>query len=63
MQKFQIMNGQTAVSPKLSTKKDKSKERLYTIEEYLALEETSLTNHEFDNGKLIPIAGGPPITA
>lgn len=54
------MNGVTAVSPKLPTKKDKQKERLYTIEEYLAMEENSLVNHEFDNGKLIPMAGGTP---
>lgn len=54
------MNGQTAVSPKLSTKKDKSKERFYTIEEYLVMEENSLINHEYDNGKLIPMAGGTP---
>jgi len=52
------MNGQTAAVPNLSTKKDKPKERLYTIEEYLTMEETSLVNHEFDNGKLIPMAGG-----
>ena len=45
----------------MPTKRDKSKERLYTIEEYLALEENSLTNHEFDNGKLIPMAGGTPL--
>ena len=54
------MNGLTAVEPKLPTKKGKPKERLYTIEEYLAMEETSLVNHEFDNGKLIPMAGGTP---
>lgn len=34
------------------------KEKLYTIEEYLEMEETSLVNHEFDNGELIPMAGG-----
>lgn len=54
------MNGLTAVGPKLPAKKSKSKERLYTIEEYLAMEESSLVNHEFDNGKLIPMAGGSP---
>lgn len=52
------MNGLTAVAPNAPAKKSKPKERLYTIEEYLALEETSLVNHEFDNGKLIPMAGG-----
>lgn len=59
--KFQIMNGLTAVAPKVPAKKSQLKERLYTIEEYLALEENSLVNHEFDNGKLIPMAGGTPI--
>jgi Uma2 family endonuclease len=54
------MNGQTAVASNLPIKKDKPKERLYTIKEYLAMEENSLTNHEFDNGKLIPMAGGTP---
>lgn len=54
------MNGLTAAVPKVPVKKSKPKERLYTIEEYLAMEETSLTNHEFDNGKLIPMAGGTP---
>ncbi len=54
------MNGQTAASPNLPIRKDKPKERLYTIEEYLELEENSLINHEFDNGKLIPMAGGTP---
>jgi Uma2 family endonuclease len=54
------MNGLTAVAPKVATKTSKPKERLYTIEEYLAMEETSLINHEFDNGKLIPMAGGTP---
>lgn len=54
------MNGLTAVAQKVPTKKNKPKERLYTIEEYLAMEETSLVNHEFDNGKLIPMAGGSP---
>lgn len=34
------------------------KEKLYTIEEYLEIEESSLVNHEYDNGKLIPMAGG-----
>lgn len=34
------------------------KEKLYTIAEYLEMEESSLVNHEYDNGKLIPMAGG-----
>lgn len=34
------------------------KEKLYTIEEYLEMEESSLVNHEYDNGKRIPMAGG-----
>ena len=34
------------------------KERRYTIEEYLEMEEFSLTNHEYHDGKLIPMAGG-----
>lgn len=42
-------------------KKSKPKEQIYTIEEYLAMEELSLENHEFDNGKLIPMAGGTPM--
>ncbi len=54
------MNGLTAAASNLTKKKNKPKERLYTIEEYLAMEETSLINHEFDNGKLIPMAGGTP---
>jgi Uma2 family endonuclease len=32
-------------------------ERLYTIEEYLALEEKAETKHEFDNGKIIEMPG------
>lgn len=54
------MNGLTAAASKSTVKKKKPKERLYTIEEYLTMEETSLTNHEFDNGKLIPMPGGTP---
>lgn len=54
------MNGLTAIAPKAAAKKSQPKDRPYTIEEYLAMEETSLTNHEFDNGKLIPMAGGTP---
>lgn len=38
----------------------KPKERLFTLAEYLRLEETSDVNHEFDNGKLLPMAGGKP---
>lgn len=34
------------------------KGKLFTIEEYLEMEEASLVNHEYDNGKLIPMAGG-----
>ncbi len=37
------------------------RERRYTIEEYLEMEEFSLTNHEYHNGKLIPMAGGTPV--
>jgi Uma2 family endonuclease len=33
-------------------------ERLYTAEEYLALEEVAEEKSEFDNGKIIPMAGG-----
>lgn len=36
------------------------KERLFTIEEYLEMEEFSFVNHEYDNGKIIPMAGGKP---
>jgi Uma2 family endonuclease len=32
-------------------------EKLYTIEEYLALEEKAETKHEFDNGKIIEMPG------
>jgi len=53
------MNGTTAAATKPLAKRPQ--ERRYTIEEYLALEETSLVNHEFDNGKLIPMAGGTPL--
>ena len=34
------------------------KEKLYSFEEYLDLEEKSEVKHEFHNGKLIPMAGG-----
>lgn len=34
------------------------KEKLYSFEEYLAFEEKSEVKHEFQNGKLIPRAGG-----
>ena len=33
----------------------------YTLVEYLALEERSLVNHEYDNGKIIPMSGGTPV--
>jgi len=32
--------------------------KLFTIEEYLELEQRSLTKHEYDKGKIIEIAGG-----
>lgn len=32
--------------------------KLFTIEEYLELEERSLTKHEYDKGKIIELAGG-----
>ena len=44
--------------PAQESKQAGAKGKLYTIEEYLAMEETSLMNHEYDNGKLIPMAGG-----
>jgi Uma2 family endonuclease len=34
---------------------------VFTMEEYLALEEHSLINHEYDNGKRIPMPGGSPL--
>lgn len=34
------------------------KEKTYSLEEYLALEEKSEVKHEFHNGKLTPMAGG-----
>ncbi len=34
------------------------KEKLYNFEEYLAFEEKSEVRHEFENGKLTPMAGG-----
>ena len=44
--------------PAQENKQAGKKGKLYTIEEYLEMEETSLVNHEYDNGKLIPMAGG-----
>ena len=32
------------------------KEKIYTIEEYFALEEQSVQKHEFHNGKIIQMA-------
>ncbi len=55
------MDALAAPAAKAQEKKGKPKERLYTIEDYLAMEESSLKNHEFDNGKLIPVAGGTPM--
>lgn len=57
------MNGLAIAAPAqpplpATDKPKRSKERLYTVEEYLEMEELSLTNHEFHNGKLIPMAGG-----
>lgn len=46
--------------PALKAQKQGGKEHLYTLAEYLEHEEHALTNHEFDNGKLIPMAGGSP---
>lgn len=54
------MNELTAIPSQMPEKKNKPGERLYTIGEYLAMEETSLVNHEYNNGKLIPLAGGTP---
>lgn len=34
------------------------KERIYTIDEYFAVEEQSRQKHEFHNGKIIQMAGG-----
>jgi len=48
------MSVTTAIKPKENEKRDK----LYTVEEYLQMEEFSLVNHEFHKGKLIPMAGG-----
>lgn len=39
----------------------KTPEPRYTLAEYLALEESSLINHEYDNGKIIPMSGGTPM--
>lgn len=33
-------------------------EKLYTVEEYLALEEKATVKHEYYNGKIIPVPGG-----
>ncbi len=44
--------------PAQESKQAGAKGKLYTIEEYLKMEETSLMNHEYDHGKLIPMAGG-----
>lgn len=48
------MTAITAQENKTAGKKHKR----YSIEEYLAMEENSLVNHEYDNGILIPMAGG-----
>lgn len=48
------MSVTTAIKPREKEKRDK----LYTIEEYLQMEEFSLVNHEYHKGKLIPMAGG-----
>lgn len=37
------------------------KEKIYTIEEYLEMEERSQEKHEYYNGKIIKMAGGLPI--
>lgn len=52
-----ILNNMTAI-PAQESKQAGAKGKLYTIEEYLALEENALVNHEYDNGKRIPVAGG-----
>lgn len=41
--------------------KSKTKQRYFTVQEYLEMEELSDINHEYDNGKLIPMAGGTPV--
>lgn len=48
------MTAITAQENKPAGKKGKR----YTIEEYLEMGESSLVNHEYDNGKRIPMAGG-----
>lgn len=45
----------------LGKKPVSKEERLYTIEAYLEMEEFSQINHEYHNGKLIPMAGGTPV--
>jgi Uma2 family endonuclease len=37
------------------------KEKLYTVEEYLEMEERSLEKHEYYNGKIIKMSGGKPV--
>jgi Uma2 family endonuclease len=49
------------VFPTLITGETTPFERLYSFEAYLEMEETSLEKHEFDNGKLITMAGGTKI--
>lgn len=48
------------ITTALGKKPVSKEERLYTIEEYLEMEEFSQINHEYHNGKLIPMAGGTP---
>lgn len=52
-----ISDDMTAI-PAQESKQGGKNEKRYTIEQYLAMEETSLINHEYDNGNLIPMAGG-----
>ncbi len=54
------MSGLTPAAPRVQAKKDKAHTRQYTLGEYLALEETALVNHEFDNGNLVQMPGGTP---
>jgi Uma2 family endonuclease len=49
------------VFPMLTTGETTPFKRLYSFEEYLEMEETSVEKHEFDNGKLITMAGGTKI--
>jgi Uma2 family endonuclease len=37
-----------------------TKERIYTLEEYLELEIASETRSEYRNGEIIPMTGGTP---